>query len=63
MRDVSGTLADEKISIHGMKTVTDPREDVAHMKIGISITGLEQLSRVLARIAQLPSVIGARRKR
>ncbi len=63
VRDVSGTLADEKISIHGMKTVTDPREDVAHMKIGISITGLEQLSRVLARIAQLPSVIGARRKR
>ena len=63
VRDVSGALADEKISIHGMKTVTDPREDVAHMRIGISITGLEQLSRVLARIAQLPSVIGARRKR
>ncbi len=63
VRDVSGALADEKISIHGMKTVTDPREDVAHMQIGISITGLEQLSRVLARIAQLPSVIGARRKR
>ncbi|MDE2304161.1 MAG: bifunctional (p)ppGpp synthetase/guanosine-3',5'-bis(diphosphate) 3'-pyrophosphohydrolase [Gammaproteobacteria bacterium] len=63
VRDVSGALADEKISIHGMSTVTDRRDDVAHMRIGITISGLAQLSRVLARIAELPSVIGARRRR
>jgi len=63
VRDVSGALADEKISIQGMTTVTDRRDSVAHMQIGITITGLPQLSRVLARIAQLPNVIKAKRKR
>jgi (p)ppGpp synthase/HD superfamily hydrolase len=33
------------------------------MRIGISISGLAQLSRVLTRISQLPSVISARRRR
>jgi GTP pyrophosphokinase len=63
VRDVSAALADEKISIQGMNTVTDKRDSVAHMRIDISITGLPQLSQVLARIAQLPNVISARRKR
>jgi hypothetical protein len=33
------------------------------MQIKISITGLPQLSLVLNRIAQLPNVISARRKK
>jgi GTP pyrophosphokinase len=63
VRDVSAALADEKISIGSMNTVTDRRDHVAHMQIGISINGLPQLSRVLARIAQLPNIISARRKK
>jgi GTP pyrophosphokinase len=63
VRDVSAALADDKISIRGMNTVTDKRDNVAHMRIEISITGLPQLSHVLARVAQLPNVISARRKR
>jgi len=63
VRDVSAALADEKISIRGMTTVTDKHDNVAHMRIGISISGLPQLSKVLSRIAQLPNVISARRKK
>ena len=63
VRDVSAALADEKISIGGMNTETDKRDSVAHMHINLSITGLPQLSRVLARIAQVPNVINARRKK
>ena len=63
VRDVSAALADEKISIQAMTTVTDKRDNVAHMRIGISISGLPQLSKVLSRIAQLPNVISARRKK
>jgi GTP pyrophosphokinase len=63
VRDVSAALADEKISIQGMNTVTDKRDNVAHMQISISITGLPQLSRALARIAQVPNIISARRKK
>jgi GTP pyrophosphokinase len=63
VRDVSAVLADEKISISGMNTVTDKRDNVAHMLIKISITGLPQLSQVLTRIAQLANVVSARRKK
>jgi GTP pyrophosphokinase len=63
VRDVSAALADDKISIRGMNTVTDKRDNVARMQIEISITGLPQLSQVLGRIAQLPNVISARRKK
>jgi GTP pyrophosphokinase len=63
VRDVSAALADEKISIQGMTTVTDKRDNIARMRIGISIAGLPQLSNVLARIARLPNVLSARRKK
>jgi GTP pyrophosphokinase len=63
VRDVTAALADEKISIQGMTTVTDKRDNIARLRIGISIAGLPQLSNVLARIAQLPNVISARRKK
>jgi GTP pyrophosphokinase len=63
VRDVSAALADEKISIRGMTTVTDKRDNVARMQISFSIIGLPQLSKVLTRIAQLPNVISARRKK
>jgi GTP pyrophosphokinase len=63
VRDVSAALADAKISIRSMNTLTDRRDNVAHMQIGIQITGLPQLSRVLARIAQLPNIVSARRKK
>jgi GTP pyrophosphokinase len=63
VRDVSAALADEKISIQGMNTVNDKRDNVASMRIQISITGLPQLSQVLSRISQLPNIISARRKK
>lgn len=63
VRDVSAALADENIGIRGMTTNTDAGDNVAHMLIGISITGLAQLSKVLTRIGQLPNVISARRKK
>jgi GTP pyrophosphokinase len=63
VRDVSAALADEKISIQGMTMVTDKQDNVAHMRMGISISGLPQLSKVLSRIAQLPNIISARRRK
>ncbi len=63
VRDVSAALADDKISIQGMNTVTDKRDNLAHMRISISINGLPQLSQLLTRIAQVPNVISARRKK
>jgi GTP pyrophosphokinase len=63
VRDVSAALADEKIGIQGMTTVTDKRDKIARIRIGISIAGLPQLLKVLARIAQVQNVISAKRKK
>jgi GTP pyrophosphokinase len=63
VRDVSAALADEKIGIQGMTMTTEKRDNVAHMRMAISIFGLPQLSKVLARIALLPNIIGARRRK
>jgi GTP pyrophosphokinase len=63
VRDVSAALADDKIGIQGMNTVTHKRDNVAHMQIKIAITGLPQLSHVLTRIGQVPNVISARRRK
>jgi GTP pyrophosphokinase len=46
-----------------MHTTTDARDHLARMKIAIDIAGLPQLSKVLARIAQLPNVVSARRRK
>jgi GTP pyrophosphokinase len=63
VRDITAALADEKISIRGMNTLTDSSDNVAHLQIGISISGLPQLSKLLARIAQVPNVLSAKRKK
>jgi GTP pyrophosphokinase len=62
LRDVSAVLADSKINIHAMNTVTDERDGVADMNLRITVHDLEELSRVLARIQGLPNVLSARRR-
>jgi (p)ppGpp synthase/HD superfamily hydrolase len=46
-----------------MTTVVDKQDKVARMRIAISISGLPQLSNVLLKIAKLPNIISARRKK
>ncbi len=61
VRDVSAVLADEKISIQNMSTVTDAREGTAHITLRIGVHGIEELSRVLTRLSALPNVVRVRR--
>jgi GTP pyrophosphokinase len=63
VRDVSAALADDKIGIRAMNTITDPRDRIARMRIAIHIKGLGQLAHVLARIGKLPNVLRAQRRR
>lgn len=63
IRDVSAAVTDEKINIRGMNTVVSKEDSLAHMRISIDVSGMAQMSRVLTRIAALPSVISARRRR
>ncbi|HEX5648102.1 MAG TPA: ACT domain-containing protein, partial [Steroidobacteraceae bacterium] len=62
VRDISGVLADEHISIEAMHTVTNPLDNIATMDVTVKVHGLDELSRLLSRFSTLPNVVGARRK-
>ncbi|HQR49833.1 MAG TPA: hypothetical protein PL152_10890, partial [Steroidobacteraceae bacterium] len=63
VRDISSVLADEHISIEAMNTVTNAAENIATLDLTVKVHGLEELSRLLARLAALPNVIRATRHR
>jgi GTP pyrophosphokinase len=62
VRDVSAVFADERINIERMTTVTDPRERTAKIDLKIAVHSLDELNRILGRIARLPNVLSARRR-
>ncbi|HKQ80915.1 MAG TPA: bifunctional (p)ppGpp synthetase/guanosine-3',5'-bis(diphosphate) 3'-pyrophosphohydrolase [Steroidobacteraceae bacterium] len=62
VRDISGVLADMKINIHAMNTLTDDQDGIADMNLRITVHDLEELGRVLTRIQGLSNVLSVRRK-
>jgi GTP pyrophosphokinase len=62
LRDITSVLANDKINLSGVNTLTDKQDGIARMNLTIEITDISQLSRVLAKIGQLPNVVEARRK-
>jgi GTP pyrophosphokinase len=62
VRDISAVLADSKINIHAMNTITHEADGIADMNLKITVRDLEELSRVLARIQGLPNIVSARRR-
>lgn len=61
LRDITGILSDEKVNVIAVNTMTDVRDHKAMMKLTIEISGIAQLSRLLARINQLPNIIDVKR--
>lgn len=62
VRDITGVLADSKINIQGMNTVTNEADGIADINLRITVQDLEELSRVLGRVQGLPNIMSARRK-
>ena len=59
LRDISELLAREKINVTGVNTLS--KHNQANMQFSIEIADLEQLSRLLALLHQVPNVVSARR--
>ena len=62
LRDITSTLANEKINVVAVNTITDHGTHVARMTLTLEISDINTLSRVLARIDQLPNVTEVRRQ-
>jgi GTP pyrophosphokinase len=63
VRDITDVLAYERLSIEAMTTTTDRAAGTAHVLVTTAVDDLEQLTRVLKRLAGVPNVIHARRLR
>ena len=62
LRDISSILANDHINVMSANTHTNPKDHIASMTLNLEIANINQLSRILDRIAQLPNVLEARRK-
>jgi len=62
MRDITEIMAGERINITSASVATHPKDNIAIITATLEITSIVQLSRVLAKIEQLPNVFEARRK-
>ncbi|MCD6061529.1 MAG: (p)ppGpp synthetase [Moraxellaceae bacterium] len=61
LRDITGVLANEHVNVTGVQTRSDKNDGTATMLITVEVGSLNALGRLLARIAQQPNVIEARR--
>ncbi len=62
LRDISMLLADENVDILANTTRTDKRTHTAIIEMTLSITGLDQLSRLIHKIGSLSNVYSVERK-
>jgi GTP pyrophosphokinase len=62
LRDITGLLANEKLNVLAVNTLTDKHDHIARMTFTIEIPDVEMLSRVLALLDQIPNVMDVRRR-
>lgn len=62
LRDITAVVANEDINLIAANTLTNKKSNHADMILTLEIATLDQLSRVLAKIGQLPNVLEARRR-
>jgi GTP pyrophosphokinase len=56
LRDISAILTNEDIDVIGVNTNSDRKTDLARMRFTVEVRDMEQLSRLLSKIEQLPDV-------
>ncbi len=61
LRDITTILTNEKVNVLSVNTNTDKSDHSARMRLTLEIANIDELSRVLGRISQLPNVTEARR--
>ncbi len=62
LRDITVLLDNARVNVTAMQTLSDKGQHTVDMVITIEIKDFSELSRILARINQLPNIASARRK-
>ncbi len=63
LRDITTMLANARIDVIAVNTLSDKNTHTATMRLTVEITGLEALGNLLAKITRLPNVLSAERVR
>ena len=63
LRDITAVVANEEVNVAGLSSKTNPREQMAHVRLTVEVTDLAQLSRVMDRLTHLANVVEVRRAR
>ena len=61
LRDVTAVVSNEAVNIVALDSSTDAASHVVNMRLTVEVRDIEQLSRVLDRLGQLPNVSDCRR--
>ena len=62
LSDVTGLLANEKVNVLAVNTLSNHDDSTVDMKLTIEVRGIEWLGRLLAKINRLPNVINVHRQ-
>lgn len=62
LRDVTSLLANEKAHVYALQTQSNKHDNMTYITLTVDIDGLSSLSRLLAKLAQIPNVLEARRQ-
>ena len=62
LRDIAAVVADEDVSMSAANVTTHKQDNLATFTATLEISGISQLSRLLAKIEQLPNVLEACRQ-
>ena len=63
LRDITSVLANEKINVIAVQTLSDKSEHVAYMTLTLEISDIDELSKMLQKLNQLPNIIEVKRER
>jgi GTP pyrophosphokinase len=62
LRDISAVLSNEEVDVLAVSSQSDRSKDIASFRFTVEVGNMQQLSRVIDKIAQLPEVFSARRR-
>ena len=61
LRDISDLIAEERLSIEGVSSDTDPDDRIAHFEVRVAVRDAGELTRLQRRLARIPNVFKVRR--
>ena len=63
LRDISDTIAEDRLSIEGVSSNTDPKDRIARFEVRLTVHNVDELTRLQRRLGRIPNVFKVRRAR